>query len=119
MSKELIHSNKDFVNIKSTDDKEFLKWCLVKNLHPVDKILARIRIINKDFSRELDFKLIKFSVKTRDIHEVEKKDCIRIIVFGYQNKEKFPFYVSKNTFKRHFDLVLIEKEGQSYHFLTK
>ena len=27
--------------------------------------------------------------------------CISISVFGYENKDKFPIYVTKNAFKRH------------------
>ena len=33
-----------------------------------------------------------------------RKNSINISVFGYENKEKFPFYAWKNTFKRHVDL---------------
>ena len=64
---------------------------------------ARIRKIDKDFARRLDFKDTKFPVKIRDIHKIEKKNCIS--VFGYEIKEKYPIYVSKNTFKRHVDLL--------------
>ena len=33
--------------------------------------------------------------------------------------EKFPVFVSKNTFKRHVDLLLIEEEGHLSMFLSK
>ena len=39
-------------------------------------------------------------------------------VFGYENVQKFPMYVSKNTFKRVVDLVLIEEVNLNV-FLSK
>ena len=50
---------------------------------------------DKDFSKGLDFKDIQFPVKTRGTHEIEKKNSISISVFGYENKEKYLVYVSK------------------------
>ena len=47
------------------------KWLLVRNhayCHPV-----KIRKIDKDFARKIDFKDIKFPIKIRHIHKVEKK----------------------------------------------
>ena len=76
----------------------------------------RIRKIDKDFARRLDFKDTKFPVKIRDIHKIEKKNCIS--VFGYEIKEKYPIYVSKNTFKRHVDLLQI-REGKMRNVLIK
>ena len=49
----------------------------------------------------------------------KKKNCISISVFGYKKKEKYPIYVSKNTFKRHVDLLLIGEEGKRYYVLIK
>ena len=49
---------------------------------------------------------------------MEKKNCIHISVFGYENVQKFPMYVSKNTFKRVVDLVLIEEVNLNV-FLSK
>lgn len=43
LSKESNHSRECLVNIQNTDDKKYLKWCLVKYLHPADKSLSRIK----------------------------------------------------------------------------
>ena len=51
-------------------------------------------------NEKLDFKDIKFQVKFRDIHKIETKNSIGISVFGYENKEKHPIYVSKNVVKK-------------------
>ena len=76
------------VNIQNIDDNECFKWCLVTYLHPADHHPARISKVDKDSARKLDFKGIKFPIKIRDIHKTEKKNCIAINVFGYENKEK-------------------------------
>ena len=41
------------------------KCCLERYLHPADR--------NPDFVEKLDFKVIKFPVKIRDVHKIEKK----------------------------------------------
>ena len=43
---------------------------------------------------------IKFPVKVRDIHKIEKNDPVDISFFDYENKEKHPIYVSKNVVKK-------------------
>ena len=61
------------INIEYSDDNECLKRCLVRYLNPADHHPTSIRKIDKDFARKRDFKDIKFPVKIRDIHKVEKK----------------------------------------------
>ena len=76
-------------NIQNTDSNECFKWCLVGYLHPADHNSTKIRKVNKDFARLLDFEDTKFSVKIRNIHKSEKKNCINISLFVYENKEKY------------------------------
>ena len=54
--KELNHSRKSLTNIQNGDYKEWLKWSLVRHLHPVCKYPARITKIDKDFTRKCDLK---------------------------------------------------------------
>ena len=71
---------------------------------------------DKDFAKKLDFKDIKFPVKVRDIHKIEKKNPIRISVFGDENKEKHPIYVlEKCCEEKHIDLLLIGEEDKKRH----
>ena len=83
------------INIQNIDDDEYFKWSTVRNLNPTDLDPRRTTKTEKDFAKKLDFKDIKFSVKIRDIHKTERKNSISISVFGYENKEKHPIYVSK------------------------
>ena len=41
------------------------------------------RILQK---KKFDYKDMKFLVKVRNIHQIEKKNCICISIFGYKNK---------------------------------
>ena len=72
---------------------------MVRYLNPADHNPARISKADIDFAKRLDFKDIKFPVKTRDIHKIKKKSSIGIIVFGYKNKVKYSICVSKNILK--------------------
>ena len=72
-----------------------IKWCLVRCLNPADRPTAAITKAEKYFAKMLDFKGKKLPFKVRDIHKIEKRNSIGIIVFGYENKEKHPIYVSK------------------------
>ena len=84
---------------------------MVRYLNPTNHHPARITKADKDFSKRLEFKEINFPVKITDIHKLEKKNVMGISVFGYENKEKHPIYVSKECCEeRHVDLLLI-KDG--------
>ena len=95
------------INIQNIEAIECFKWCLVRCLNPADHNPKRTTKSDKDFAKRLDFKDIKFPVKIRDIHKIEKKSSIGNSVFGYENKEKHPIYVSKKCCKeKHVDLLL-------------
>ena len=42
---------------------------------------------------------MKFPVKTRGIHKIEKKNSVSVSDFGYEKKVKYPVYVSKSVVK--------------------
>ena len=66
-----------------------LKWSLVRYLHPVDNHQARITKNNKYFTKELDFKYIKFSIKIRDIREIAKNNSTTINVFCWKKSNLY------------------------------
>ena len=91
---------------------------MTRYLNLEDRNPARVRKADKEFARKLDFKNIKFQVKIRDIHKIEKRNSISISVFGYENKENHPTYASnKCSEEKHVDLLL--KEGKKTMFLSK
>ena len=70
------------------------------------------------FSKNLDFKYIKFPVKVRDIQKIKKQNSTGINILGYENKEKQPIYVSKKCCEeKHVDLLLIEEIGKTHYVL--
>ena len=48
---------------------------------------ARIKKVDKDFVKELDFKDIKFLVKIRGIQKIEKMNFVNISVSGNESKK--------------------------------
>ena len=61
------------INIQNIDDNECFKWSLVKYLHLEYHHPPRITIADKDFTKNVDFKDIKFAVKVRDIHKIKER----------------------------------------------
>ena len=74
------------ISIQNINDNECCKWCLVRYVHPEDHHAARIRKVGRLFGDELDFEDMKFPVKIKDIHKIEKNNYVDISVFGYENK---------------------------------
>ena len=70
LPKELDHPRKCYDD--NIDDNECFGWCLVRYLHPADHHPARITKAHRDFARKLNFEVIKFPVKIRDIYKIEK-----------------------------------------------
>ena len=68
---------------------------MVKYSNPGNQNPRRITKADKEFAKKLNFKNTKFPAKSREIHKIEKKNSISISVFGYENKERHPVYVSK------------------------
>ena len=109
--KKLNHPRKAFITVQNIDYNKCFKWFLVRHLNPADHQLPRIRKAGKD---------IKFPVKIRDTHKIEKKNSISISVFDYENKEKHPVYVSKKCCEeKHVDLLLIGKERKGHYVPIK
>ena len=91
---------------------------MVRYLNPADHNPRIITKTDKNFAKRLDFKEIKFLVKIRDIHKIEKKNSTGISVVGYENKEKHPIYVSKQCCEeKHLNFLLIG-EGEKKHYVV-
>ena len=70
---------------------------MFRYLNPANYNPGRTTKVDKNFAKRLDFRGKKSPVKTRDIYKIEKKNSIGISVFDYENKVKYPIYVSKNV----------------------
>ena len=103
------------INIQNIHVNECFKWSIVRYVNPANYHPSRIRKADKNVAKNK-----KVPTKIRDIHKIDKKDSIGIRVFGHENKEKYPIYVSKKCCEeKHVDLLLIGEEGKRHYVLIK
>ena len=80
LRKELDHPRKGFINVQNIDESECFKQRLVRYLHPADHNPARTKKNDQILADELEFEDIKFQVKIKDIHKINKENSIGISV---------------------------------------
>ena len=90
---ELNHHKKGLINLKNNDNECF-RWCHIRHLNPQDKDPQRIKKSDKEYINKLDYSGIEFPVKINQYNKIEKQNEININVFGYENKQPYPIYVS-------------------------
>ena len=115
---ELRHSNKGLINIKN-EDNECFRWCHLAKIY-CNQIKNHPERIShyKKYVNTLNYNNIKFPVSIKQIPKIEEQNSISINVFGYEDKLRFPLYISKRTeFKSTLDLFLIT-EGEKQHFVS-
>ena len=111
---ELRNSAKGLINIKN-EDNECFRWCHIRHLNPQDKNPQRIKKTDKQYVGKLDYSNIEFPVGVKHYNKIEKQNSININVFGYENKQPYPIYVSKEKYEDHMELLLVtEKENKHY-----
>ena len=86
-------------NIRNIDDNEFFKWYLVRYFHPEDHNLKRIKKADKDFARKLNFKVIKFLAKDRDMHKLEKRIQSTLVFLVMKTRKNIQYMYQKNVVK--------------------
>ena len=115
---ELRNPAKGLINLKNKDNECF-RWCHIRYLNPQGKDPQRIKKDDRQYIKNLDYQGIKFPVNVNQYNKVEKQNSIRINVFGYEEKQPFPIYVSKEKFENQMNLLLIEKDGNNHYVLIK
>ena len=99
LPKKIDRLRKWLINIQIIDSNEYLKWYLVTYVNPADHHPTKITKTDKYLAKKTDFKGIEFPAKITYIQKIEKKKQKRIPLsiseFCYENKEKYPFSVSK------------------------
>ena len=115
---ELRNPAKGLVNLKNKDNECF-RWCHIRHLNPQLKDPQRIKKDDRQYIKNLNYQGIKFPVNINQYNKVERQNNIRINVFGYENKQPYPIYVSKEKFKDHIELLLITKDENKHYVLIK
>ena len=118
LPQELRNSSQGLINMKN-EDNECFRWCHIRHLNPVDKDPQRIKKSDKQYIQDLDYTGIEFPVATKQYNKIEKQNEIRINVFGYENKQPYPIYVSKEKFEDHIELLLITENNNKHYVLMK
>ena len=111
----LRNSAKGLINMKNKDNECF-RWCHIRHLNPQDKDPQRIKKTDKQYIEKLDYSSIEFPVTVKQINKIEKQNNICINLFGYEEKQKFPIYISKEKYQDHMELLLIT-EGENKHYV--
>ena len=118
LPQELRNSAKGLVNLKN-EDNECFRWCHIRHLNPQDKYPQRIKKVGKQYIENLDYSGIEFPVTTKQYNKIEKQNEININVFGYEDKQPYPIYVSKEKYKDHINMLLITENKNNYYVLIK
>ena len=113
-----IKKSKGLINIKN-EDNECFRWCHIRHLNPQNKNPQRITKTDKNFIKQLDYSNIEFPVTVKQINKIEKQNNICINLFGYEEKQKFPIYISQEKFQDHLELLLINKDKKNHYVLVK
>ncbi|KAL9970028.1 hypothetical protein ACROYT_G022337 [Oculina patagonica] len=95
---ELRNSAKGLINMKN-EDNECFRWCHIRYINPQDKYPQRIKKSDKAYIERLDYSKIEFPVTIKQYNKIEKQNEININVFGYENKQPYPIYISKENFQ--------------------
>ena len=118
LPQELRHHRKGLINMKN-EDNECFRWCHIRHLNPQDKNPQRIKKSDKEYINKLDYSRIEFPVTTKQYNKIEKQNEININVFGYENKQPYPIYVSKEKYEDCINLLLITEEKNKHYVLIE
>ena len=118
LPQELRNSKKGLINMKN-EDNECFRWCHIRHLNPQDKYPQRIKKSDKEYINKLDYSGIEFPVTTKQYNKIEKQNEININVFGHENKQPYPIFISKEKYERHMNLLLITEDKNKHYVLIE
>ena len=118
LPEELKHHLKGLINLKNKDNECF-RWCHIRYLNHQDKNPQRINKSDKEYISKLNYSNIKFPVELNQYNKIEKQNEININVFGYENKQPYPIYISKEKYEKHLELLLITEDDNKHYVLIK
>ena len=118
LPQELRNGKKGLLNLKN-EDNECFRWCHIRRLNPQDNNPQRIKKSDEEYINNLDYSGIELPVTTKQYNKIEKQNEINIIVFGYENKQPYPIYTSKEKYEKHMELLLITEDENKHYVLIK
>ena len=115
---ELRNSKKGLINMKN-ENNECFRWCHIRHLNPQENDPQRIKKTDIKYVEKLDYSGVEFPVNVKHYNKIEKQNSININVFGYEEKQPYPIYVSKEKYEDHIELLLITKDENKHYVLIK
>ena len=115
---ELRNSAKGLINMKN-EDNECFRWCHIRHINPQEKYPQRTKKVDKPYIEKLDYSGVEFPVSVKHYNKIEKQNSINISVFGYEDKQPYPIYVSKEKYEDHMELLLITENENKHYVLIK
>ena len=115
---ELRNSKKGLINMKN-EDNECFRWCHIRHINPQEKYPQRIKKADRQYVEKLDYSGVEFPVSVKHYNKIEKHNSININVFGYENKQPYPIYISKEKYEDHMELLLVTEKENKHYVLIK
>ena len=100
-------------------DNEWFRWCHIRHLNPRNNNPQRIKKTDKSFGKQLNYDGIEFPVSIKQYNKIETQNSININVFGYENKQPYQIYISKEQFDDVSNLLLISENENTHYCLIK
>ena len=72
--------NRSLINMKNTDNECF-RWCHIRHLNPQKTNPQRIKQVDKEYIKNLNYSGIEFPVTIKQYNKIEKQNNININVF--------------------------------------
>ena len=110
--------NRSLINIKNYDNECF-RWCHIRHLNPQKKNPQRIKKVDREYIKNLNYSGIEFPVTIKQYNKIEKQNNININVFSYSNGVIFPIYVSRERNEDMLNLLLLTKTAGRHYILIK
>ncbi|GBN89688.1 hypothetical protein AVEN_104941-1 [Araneus ventricosus] len=110
-------AKKALINIKNTDQKCFV-WSVLVALHLVEKNADRVSHY-ASMDQELRLGNVMCPVQPCKVPIIENLNNLRINVFGYEDEEVFPLYISKRENNRVINLLYITQGDDEHYCLIR
>ncbi|XP_033744078.1 uncharacterized protein LOC117329956 [Pecten maximus] len=110
--------HKTLINIVNDDDKCFL-WFVLAFLYPSTFLPQRVSNYTQ-YENDLDMTGMSYPTPVSQISKFERQNQISVNVFGYEDKDIFPMYVTKmRESQHHVNLLFLREEEKSHYCLIR
>ena len=93
------------INIQNNSN-EFLSWCLVRYLNPVNKTSTKVREYDKKVGKQPNFKGVEIPVHQKDYGKIERQNDVSINVFGLKIKNQIACILLESAFIYYYYQIL-------------